>query len=184
MEGRLFNSGKNLMLTDQHVKLNWEKISEISRCHFGETIRKEIENNIEWYKQRSGDYDGDPSWKDFENAFKALGLLNNSDYCRFQLEPITDELARVMWFLEIMAQAPDRKAVSVKYFLYFRIWTLIGKAGVKLTQGKGIPDNRLSPAQHVFREVFRQAGIEFTSDQALADVLRRALKATSGTGAK
>ena len=180
----MFNSGKNSTLTDQRVKLNWEEIEEIWRCQFDHPIRNEIESNLEWHNSRSGDYAEDASFKDFENAFKALGLLNKSEFHQFQLEPIADELSTVTWFLEVMAQAPAERKVSMKYFLYFRIWTLIGKAGVKLTRGKGILGHPLSHAQKVFREVCRQAGITFVSDQALADVLTRALKAMTGTGAK
>jgi hypothetical protein len=184
MEAKLFNLGKGIMPTEQRMKLDWEAIQDISRCQFDSALRDQIESNLEWYRLRSGEYADDASSKDFENAFKTLGFLNKSDFSRSQLEPIADELATVMWFLEVMAQAPAEKSVSVKYFLYFRIWTLIGKAGVKLTQGKGILNHRLSHAQKIFREVCRQEGIEFASDQALADALRRALKAMAGKGAK
>lgn len=165
-------------------KLDWEKIQEISRCPFNDLIRNEIENNIRWYRSRSVDYADDASSKDFSNALKALSTLSETEFSRSKLEPIEDEMVTVRWFLDVMSQAPSERAINAKYFLYSRIWRCMGKAGVKLTQGKGIPNHRLSSAQKVFREICRQAAIEFPSDQALADALKRALKAISATGAK
>lgn len=163
---------------------DWEKIQGISECQFDDPVRHEIESNIRWYCSRSGDYAVDVSAKDFSAALKALSVLSKTEFSRFQLEPIEDELAIVQWFLDVMAQDPPEQAVNARYFLYFRIWKCIEKAGVKLTQGKGTPDHRLSHAQKVFREICRQAAIEFSSDQALASALKRALKEMSATGAK
>lgn len=170
-------------MTSEHgLKFDWDKIQDISKCQFDNPVRNEIERNLRWYYSRSGDYADDISAGDFSAALKALGVLSKTEFSRFQLEPIEDELAIVQWFLDVMAQAPSEKAVNAKYFLYFRIWKCVERAGVKLTKGKGIPNNRLSHAQKVFREICQQAGIEFPSDQALADALKRALKAMSATG--
>lgn len=171
-------------MIEKCLKIDWEIIQDISECQFDNPVRNEIEHNIRWYNSRSGDYADDVSADDFSAALKALSALSKTEFSRFQLEPIENELAIVQWFLDVMAQAPPEKAVNTKYFLYFRIWKCIEKAGVKLTQGKGIPNHRLSRAQKIFQAICQQGGIEFPSDQALADALKRALKATSATGAK
>lgn len=171
-------------MTKQRLEFDWEKIQEISSCQFSDLLRNEMENNIRWYHSGSAYYADNASSEDFSAALKALSLLSKTEFSRSMLEPIEDEMRTVQWFLDVMSQAPLERTVSAKYFLYSRIWGCVGKAGVKLTQGKGIPNHRLSHAQKVFREICRQATIEFPSDQALADALKRALKATSATGAK
>ena len=172
-------------MTEHHVPLDWDKIQDVSGCHFEISIRHEIASNISWYRTRiSDDFVSDASAKEFINALKAIERLQKTEFSRFQLEAVADELETVRWFLDVLAQAPTERAVNVKYFLYSRIWNCIGRAGVKLTQGKGIPGHLLSHSQKVFREICGQAGIEFTSDQALADVLKRSLKAVPATGAE
>lgn len=171
-------------MTDRWTDFDWEKIEAIAKCRFDGRIRSEIITNVRWYRERSDAYASDASRGDFIAAIKALNLLIRTEFSRFQLEPIEDELTTVQWFLDVMAQAPSEQIVNIKYFLYSRIWKSIEVAGIKLTQGKGVPDHRLSHAQKVFREICKQTGIEFTSDQALANALKRALRATSATGAK
>ena len=178
------SSRRSSAVTEQHVKFDWGRIQDISNCQFDASIRNEIENNIRWYRSRTADYADDTSSEDFSFALKALSILSKTEFSRSKLEPINDELATVQWFLDVMSQAPFERTVNAKYFLYSRIWTCLDKAGVKLTQGKGIQNHRLSRAQNVFREICRQAAMEFPSDQALADALKRALKAMSVTGAK
>lgn len=171
-------------MTEQRVKFDWQTIQDIASCQFSDAIRNEIENNILWYRSRSSDYADDASSADFANALKALSVLSKTEFSHYKLEAIDDEMNTVMWFLDVMSQVPSKQVISARYFLYSRIWRCIDRAGIKLTQGKGIPNHRLSHAQKVFREICRQAAIEFPSDQALADALKRALKATSATGAK
>lgn len=159
------------------MEFDWDQIEGIAKCQFDNAVRQDIEKNIQWYLSRSGNYGVYITSEDYATALKALGILSSTEFSRFQMQPIEDELATVTWFLDVMAQAPFEKANNIKYFLYSRIWDGIGKAGVKLSQGKGIPNHRLSLAQNVFREICHQADIDFPSDQALADALKRALKA-------
>lgn len=171
-------------MDDRRARLDWERIEGISEHPFSHDLRNEIENNLSWFNSRSEDYADDVSSDEFANARKSLGALSRTNFSRSQIEPIEGEITTVLWFLELMSQVPSERAVNAKYFLYFRIWKCIGKAGIKLTVGKGIPGHRLSHAQRVFGEICSEAGIGFVSDQALADALKRALKAMSKTGAK
>ncbi|MCK9541621.1 MAG: hypothetical protein M0R03_06275 [Novosphingobium sp.] len=171
-------------MTDRRVKFDWKRIERISELPFDNDIRNEIENNFSWFKLRSEDYADGVSSDEFANARNALGALSRTKFSRFQIEPIENEITTVLWFLEVMSQLPSEREVNAKYFLYSRIWNCIGKAGVKLTLGKGIPNHRLSDAQKVFGEICSEGGMGFVSDQALADALKRALKAVSTTGAK
>lgn len=171
-------------MDDRRVRFDWERIEGISKHPFNHELRNEIENNFSWFNSRREDYADDVSSDEFANARKALSALSRTKFSRFQIEPIENEVTTILWFLELMSQVPSERAVNAKYFLYFIIWQCIGKAGIKLTLGKGIPNHRLSHAQRVFGEICSEAGMGFVSDQALADALKRALKAMSKTGAK
>lgn len=170
-------------MADSIANFNWEEIERLSGCKFNAHVRSAIEANAHWYNTQNLDYTDDSTPEDFALAYKALEVLRKTEFSRSQIEPIEDELATVQWFLEVMSQEPSARSVYAKYFLYHRMWRCMDTAGVKLSQGKGTQDNPLSHAQRVFREICRQAGVRFSSDQALAEALKRALKAVSATGA-
>lgn len=170
-------------MTDPPPNFDWEEIERVSGCNFNAHVRDAIEANVHWYRTRNFDYTDDITPEDFAVAYKALGVLQRTEFSCSRIEPIEDELVTVLWFLEVMSQQPSARLVYAKYFFYYRIWKCMGVAGVKLTQGRGTPEIPLSHGQRVFREICRQASVEFRSDQGLAEALRRALKAVSATGA-
>jgi len=171
-------------MSDETVSLQWDRIEDLSGCKFEERLRNEIESNLRWFRSCSGEYADGVRASDFGAALKSLERISRTEFSRFQIEAIEEELSTVMWFLEVMSHSEDDPAISKKYFLYVKVWNCIAKAGVKLSQGKGTTDHRLSHAQKVFREICRQAGILFTSDQALASALKRALRDAGQRGQK
>lgn len=161
------------------IRIDWHRVEAIADVQFGPDLRKAIENELDWHSRRWAEYAREPDSAAYRKALEALAALVKAPSAKDRMLPIKDELERVFWFLEIMAQPLDAdiKRINADYFLYSQIWTLIGKAGVRLTRGKGLPNNRLLKAQRVFQEICAQAGITFSnSDQALAQALQRALK--------
>ena len=163
----------------QCIRIDWHKVEAMADVQFEPDLREAIENELNWHSRRWAEYAREPDSAAYRKAHEALAALVKAPSGKDRMLPIEQELERVFWFLEIMAQPLDAdiKTINADYFLYSQIWALIGKAGVRLTRGKGLPNNRLLKAQRVFQEICVQAGITFSnSDQALAQALQRALK--------
>lgn len=163
-------------------RIDWRKVEAVADVEFELRLREEIERELNWHSQRWSEYSRDADVVAYRRAFEALSALVKNPSSRDRTLPIADELARVFWFLEFMSQPLDAeiKEVNADYLLYAKLWSLVGKAGIRLARGKGEPGNRLSKAQRVFQEICAQAGITFNnSDQALAKALQRALQHVS-----
>lgn len=163
----------------QFGEIDWRRVEALADITFGPDIRKAIENELNWHSVRWSEYARDADVVAYRKALESLSSLVKTPSSKDRMLPIEYELEQVMWFLEIMSQPLDDETqkMNVDYLLYSKIWSLIGKAGVPLTRGKGLPTNRLLKAQRVFQEICAQAGIKFSnSDQALAQALQRALK--------
>jgi hypothetical protein len=165
-----------------HIRIDWHKVEVVADVRFESDLRDAIENELNWHSRRWAEYARDADVLAYRKALEALAAIIKAPSSKDRTLPIEYELGRVFWFLEIMSQPLDAelKTINADYFLYSQIWTLIGKAGIRLTRGKGLPKNRLLKAQRVFQEICAQAGITFSnSDQALAQALQRALKVSN-----
>ena len=171
--------------TFERLTIDWLKVEAVAGVEFDASIRDAIENEFSGHVQRSEEYAPYVDEKAYNIALHALSALVQAPSAKERMQPIERELERVIWFLEILAQPNDIPSTVINndYYLYARIWQHIGKAGIRLSKGKGILNNKLSKPQRVFKELCAQAGIKFSnSDQALALALHRALKASIPTG--
>lgn len=164
------------------IRIDWYKVEVVAGVRFESDLREEIEDELNWHSRGWAEYARDADVLGYRKALEALAAIIKAPSSKDRVLPIEYELGRVFWFLEIMSQPLDAelKTINADYFLYSQIWTLIGKAGIRLTKGKGLPKNRLLKAQRVFQEICAQAGITFSnSDHALAQALQRALKVSN-----
>lgn len=171
--------------SEKRISIDWHKVESIADFQFEPDIRESIECELDWHSRQLEDYAPEFGYREYRKALEAIVAVVKTPKIRERMLPVEDELNRVFWFLEVMAEpvSPKQRIIKVDYILYYQIWSHIGKAGVRLTRGKGLPDNKLSKAQRIFQEICAQAGIGFnSSDQALAKALQRALKACAFTG--